>query len=304
MKKLFSLLSILLLLGFFPTIYGQTTERTAVIVDQSGTSTELETLSIERGLGNKYYDPDKKLAVITETFEVLIPVSNLISIEYIGGGRKNKRQFDVSYYWVGEKKMITGNLTNITLTGKGDFGKLSLSSNELKQLRVSQIPDEIKQAEEFHFAGYITLRDGAKLEFGSRSTKMLLDGSPMDRYALNRQVGYSTKYKKTLPENIEDKMSNQRRYEWADQTQNSYSRSIAFDRGKSQGSVEFEDLKSIEFEGKDNRDIILTLKNGKSTKAQINVSNDHRDFQGLVGESGKGEFYIERKNIRNIYFYE
>jgi len=301
MKKLFSLLSILLLLGLFPTIYGQENYRTAVIVDQSGTLTELETLSIalSGGLGNKYFEPYTKLAVITETFEVLFPVSNLISIEYIGDGIKNKRKFEVSYYWMGEEKLISGNLVDITLKGKSDFGSLSLSSNELKQLRVSQIPDEIKQKEEFHSDGYITLRDGTKLEFGVRTIKH--SSSRQTKYALQRHVGYPARHKREFLQSAEDERKERIRYEWINTVDNLYDEGIAFNRGESQAYVKFKDVRSIEFEGENDRDILITVKNGKSTKAQINASRE-RDFHGLVGVSEIGEFYIERKNIRNIYF--
>lgn len=296
MKNLFSLLLILFILGFFSVIDGQTTKRTAVIVDQSETSTELKSLGIGIGQPAKYYKPISKLVVITETFDVLIPDANLISIEYIGDGIKNKRIFDVSYYWMGEKKMISGNLVDLQLTGQSDFGGFSISSNELKQLRFSQISDKIKQEEEFNSDGYITLRDGTKLEFGERSIGWT-------EYTLKRHVSHLVRHKKTLPQNATDMMLEQHRYEWVNEMYNSYNKSIAFDRGKSQGLVEFKDLKSIEFEGENNRDIIITLKNGKSTEAQINESKDYRDFDGLVGVSEKGEFYIERKNIRIVHFY-
>jgi len=54
-----------------------------------------------------------------------------MSIEYIGDGTKNNRIFDVSYYWLGEERMISGSLS-VMLDGKSDFGAFSLSSNKLK----------------------------------------------------------------------------------------------------------------------------------------------------------------------------
>lgn len=300
MKKLFSLHSILLILVFFSVIYGQTMERTAVIVDQSGMSTEVKNLSIGAGQPAKYYEAYGKLVVFTETFDVLIPGSNMISIEYIGDGTKNKRIFDVSYYWMGVKKMISGNLIDISLTGQSDFGSFSISSTELKQLRFSQVSDKIKQKEEFHSNGYITLSDETKLEFGDRSTGTSFT---QKKYTLKRHTYYSYRYKNPLPQNAKDMMLKQQRFEWVSGVKSGYYESIAFDRGKSQGLVEFKDLKSIEFEGENNRNIIITLKNGNSTKAIINESGDVRDFDGLIGVCGKGEFYIERKNIRIVYFY-
>lgn len=286
MKKLFSLLSILFILGFLSKIYGQTTERTAAIVDQSGTSTEVKSLFIGIDKHSKYYKSSGKLVVITETFDVVIPGSNLISIEYIGDGIYNKRIFDVSYYWMGEKKMVSGNLVDLKLKGQSDFGGFSISTNELKHLRFSQASDKITQTKEFHPEGYITLRDGTKLEF--------ID--------LKRHVWYSVKTKKNLPQSTMDWVQNQIRYEWVSEIDNGYHKSIDFDRGKSQGLVEFKDLKSIEFEGENNRDVIITLKNGNSTKGEIKLAGN-RSLHGLTGVFGKGEFYIDRKNIRIVYFY-
>jgi len=280
MKKLFSLLLILFILGFFSVIYAQTTERTAVIIDQSGTSTEVKGLYIG-GQPGKYKNSFNDLVIITETFDVLIPGSNLISIEYTGDGTKNKRKFDVSYYWMGEKKMISGNLADMKFLGQSDFGKISISTNELKQLRFSQVSDKIKQKEEFYSDGYIKLRDGTKLEFKD----------------LKKHAYYSYRYKDTLPQSAMDRAMQRQRFTWRSRMKSRYNASIAFVRGKSQGQLEFKNLKSIEFEGENNRDIIITLKNGKSTKAII------KDFDGLIGVCGKGEFYIERKNIRIVYFY-
>lgn len=302
MKTLLSSLSILFILGFFSVIHSQTTERTAVIVDQNGTSTEVKGLKNVGYPSGKYYKGFNKLVVITETFDVLIPDANLISIEYTGDGTKNKRKFDVSYYWMGEKNMISGNLVDLPLTGHSDFGEFSISTNELKQLRFSQVSDKIKQKEEFHSEGYITLRDGTKLEFREEKRTEpahLFTISP----GLKRNVCYPNRYKKFLEQNIQDRMLEQRRYEWVSEMKNSYYNTICFDRGKSGGMVEFKDLKSIEFEGRNNRNIIITLKNGKSTKAKINESEGVRDFDGLIGVSRKGEFYIERKNIKIVYFY-
>ncbi len=282
MKKLFSLLSILFILGFFSTIYGQTTERTAVIVDHSGTSTEVRHLNVEE-LAYNYYGGRQfnKIAIITESFDIVIPIVNLISMEDTEVGTKYKRILEVSYYWMGKKIMISGYLDAVKFTGQSDFGGFLISSYDLKHLRFSQVSDKITQTKEFHPEGYITLRDGTKLEFIDLKRH---DGGSVGVKKLVKDDGFFRYYESDIE-----------RADW-------YYDNIDFDRGDSELNVKFKDLKNIEFEDQNNRNIILTLKNGKSTKGEIKNSNK-RDLDGLTGVFGKGEFYINRKNIRIVHFY-
>ena len=62
-------------------------------------------------------------------------------------------------------------------------------------------------------------------------------------------------------------------------------------------------IQSIEFEEQKDINLIITLKNGKSTKGEINKLRNNKLLAGFFGESGKGQFYIERKYIKTIGFY-
>ena len=167
-------------------------------------------------------------------------------------------------------------------------------------MTVSQDFDINDQKEEFHLKGYIALSDGTKLEFGNWDTGRILQNSTV----LKRQVIYSYDYKKPLPQTVNEQLLNQQRYEMARGSKGGFYNDISFVRGESYGSLEFKELKSIEFEGENNRDIIITLKNGNSTNAIIkDTEGTQQGFEGLVGVSKKGAFYIERKNLRIIYYY-
>lgn len=61
--------------------------------------------------------------------------------------------------------MISGNLADVEFTGLSNIGNISISSDKLKKLRFSQVSDKITQKKEFYPDGYITLRDGTRLEF-------------------------------------------------------------------------------------------------------------------------------------------
>ena len=296
MKKLDALLLITFILGCYSTVIGQKTEQTAVIIDQSGMSTELKNIKISEQ-ADKYYKYFNDL-IITEMMDVVIPCTHLIAIESSGEGVENKGKFEVSYKWLGEKKRVSGNLADLKFSGQSDFGNFSISSQDVKQMTFSQASDKATQKEKFTPKGYLTLKDGTNLEFGDLSV-----GKYGEKYTLKRHVYYSHKYKKFLPQSGMDMAMQQRRYEWAWKVQSAYDDDISFKRGESQGNAKFKDLKSIAFEGTDYRDIILRLKNGKSTKARIIKSRDNGDFDGLIGVSDKGEFYIERENIRLINFY-
>jgi hypothetical protein len=282
MKKIFSVISILLILGFFCINYSQITKRTAVIVDQGGTSTELKRV-IFRQVPRNYTHTQvfSGIAIITGPIVVLIKGQNILSIENTGGETKNKRIFDVSYYWMGEKKMISGILVKTSFSGKSDFGNINLSSEKLKTLRFSQVSDKITQKEEFHPVGYIILRDGTKFEFKN----------------LKRHNRYAQPFKKLVKED-----AIRRYYETVYKEADEYSFFIPFYRGESNVEVAFRDLKSIEFEDQGVKNILVTLQNGNSTKGKLRDPGS-AGTKGFNGVFEKGEFYVEIKNIKTVHLY-
>jgi hypothetical protein len=288
MKKLFSIFSILFILGCFTVIYGQTTKRIAIIEDQNGVITEVENLDVW-GISKHFYMPNNKIGVRTSTFNFAIPLDNVISIKNNGEvqGKWKTQAFDINYYWRGEERRLTGEISG-NFIGKSDFGEFSTEIKNLKQLRFNQVSEKSKQKEEFHPDGYFIVRDGEKMEF--RDLRRSYWGNRTVREVIQRELIQPNYYREVK----------QQYYE--------HTKNIAFNRGESASVLEFQAIKSIEFGdevkiSEQGNNFIITLKNGKSTQGKNSSGVGYEGLYGFTGCIEKGEFFIHKTDLKAIHFY-
>jgi hypothetical protein len=276
MKKLCFTLLVLSALVSFKTIQGQANKRTAIVEDTSGVITEVENL--------KYSNGDR-IIVRTETFQITIPIKNLISIKR--DDETQNRVFIFKYYWAEKERTITGELTYYSFSGQTDFGAFSIGSSygQLKQIKFNQDAEKATQKEVFQPDGYLLLRNGDQVEFKDLWRTVLSETT-------RKEVIDPSHYAEVPAGTYEIKYQN-----------------IAFQRGESDVLLGFKDIKSIEFGDKETEGWIgkypmtITLNNGKSTSGDFRRREfDLRMDPEYTGWLESGEFRIGRSKIKAIYF--
>lgn len=277
MKKLcYAILAISLLVFLIP-IHGQTNKRIAIIEDSSGVITEV--VNLKCGSGDS-------IPVITETFTMIIPIENLISIKR--EDETEKKVFLVKYYWAGKERTIAGQFGYTGgFTGESDFGAFSMGASyyALKQITFNQDAEKGTQKEVFNPDGYLLLRNGDHVEFKDLRRTVLSETKRKEvidplHYAEVPAGTYETQYK-----------------------------NFAFDRGESSLILDFKDIGSIVFGDEVTGGWIgkfpmtITLKNGNSTSGDF--KRPEPDLQGdpeYTGWLESGEFRIVRSKIKAIHF--
>ena len=257
------------------SIHGQDNKRIAIIEDASGVITETENLQFGTG---------DRITVLTETFQIIIPIKNLISIKR-EDDIENK-VFLVKYYWAEKERTITGKFTYKRFTGQTDFGEFSIDSDYsgLKQITFNQDAEKAAQKEVFNPDGYLLLRNGDQVEFKDLKRAVL-------RATTRKEVIDPLHYAEVPAGTYETLYEN-----------------FPFKRGESNLLLEFKDIRSIEFGEKtgeflSEQPLTITLKNGKSTSGTIPYhENDIYMYPIYKGWLESGEFTIERRNIKAIHF--
>jgi len=285
----------------------QPVKRTTIVVDSSGTKTEVTDLEFtnddwrfdrhQMDVGKPddyfmYWDPSDWIAIKTTTFEFAIRLDSLISIEAKG------KKVEVKYLWLNKEQTLQGSLESGTFQGKSDFGKFELASVDLKQLKSNPVPSNAPLGtmvtvapEQFNQIVH-AVENMIKTPFDA--TLVLLDGTKIKIGNLNRQ------YKWILIKHehfANESRSNQ--YDFYDDFQ--------FLRGKALASTSLDSLTSIEFGKKD--DVTITTKDGKKATGTLTDSNEivngNNHFAGITAFSGiseNGIFLIDPKEVKAIQF--
>lgn len=271
-------LSILLLLvvaanGMHSANANEAPKRVAIITDTAGVSSEVTDLRFsESGKElSHFYNSYGNVAVVTEKFQIAIPLNDLISIKIKDA--KNKI-VEVTYQWLEKEKRITGILVSGKFTGKSDFGDVEVSTINLKELVFTDLPSPMtaEQKKELKerlntFKATLLLKDETRVS--------VADLRRHDSYYSTEGylIGGSTRYR--------------------------HYTDFRFKRGESLLTVSFTKIKRIEFANKDS--VVVTLKNGKSTTGTLS-KEDGAEVEGFTGLNESGNFFISSKHVKAVVF--
>jgi len=262
MKKIIILLALILAGLSLPVLGIEAQERTAVIVDKAGVTSDVTEISFSGDFSRFYKVFGKSIVIGTKTFEIAIPICNLISVEVKG------ESAEVRYQWMGYEKTISGELVSETFKGKTDFGEFKLNSSKLKRLTFKEGPTVVmKEEKPLAYDATLVLTDGTKIPVANLKRH--------DSYWSSEGylIGGRTRY-----------------HHYTD---------FRFLRGESLLTVPFENLKTIEFgpEGK----VDVMLKNGKSATGKLSDEDD-AGVDGFTGLCDEGEFFINPDHVKSIEF--
>ena len=194
--------------------------------------------------------------------DIAIPTDALISIESKGDSHT------IRYRWRGKELTITGKLFEGYLTGESDFGGFKLHTRTLSSLNFNQPPHSEEKQYEDSKGATITLEDGTQIT--------AVNG-------LRRHVSYySTEG-----------------YIIGGADQYLHYDDFRFLRGQSLSTVKFTAIKRLEFE--DEKDVSVTLKNGKQTSGTISTEQDN-NILGFTGTFTQGKFFVSKKRVKVIEF--
>lgn len=261
--KTIIILLVLILVGLsLPVLGVEAQERTAVIVDKAGVTSEVTGISFS-GDFSRFYNVSRKSIIIgTKTFEIAIPIGNLISIEVKG------ESAEVRYQWMGYEKTISGELGSATFKGKTDFGEFKLNVSKLKRLTFKEGPTVVmKEEKPLTYDATLVLTDGTKIPVANLKRH--------DSYWSSKGylIGGRTRY-----------------YHYTD---------FSFLKGESLLTVPFENIKTIEFGPESKVDV--TLKNGKSATGKLSDEGG-AGVDGFTGLCDEGEFFINPEQVKSIEF--
>lgn len=261
---------IVYLAGVQSTIGADAPTRLATVVDSAGVDSELTDLKFSGKLSrfSGYY---VSLAVNTGTFEIAIPLSDLISIKQTDA--KN-RTFDVTYQWHGKEQHVSGTLASGEFTGKGDFGDTKITTSNLKQLVFTDPPKASDQKQKTELAKRLRT---------NRATLTLSDGSEVPVANLQRHDSYySTEG-----------------YLIGGTTRYRHYTDFRFKRGESLLTIEFAKLKRIAFGDKNT--VTVTLTNDKTATGTL-ANEKGAGVEGFTGFNQNGNFFIPAKQIKAVSF--
>lgn len=228
MKQVLWTTAILLITVFVHTAAAEDANRTATIVDKAGISSEVTDLDFSAKL--QIFDHSYgRIALSTSTFDIAIPLENLISIKATASGHT------VTYLWRGKEIMTTGKLFSGEFTGKSDFGNLELLTNNLKSIKYDRGPSIKKEDGKAGDLATLTLANGAKVTVNNLKRHESYYSS--EGYL----VGGSTYYYHLT--------------------------NLVFIRGDSRATVSFGKIRRIAFNGE--RELSVMLKNGKKATGTI-----------------------------------
>lgn len=246
MKIIIILLALILAGLSLPVLGVEAQERTAVIVDKAGVTSEVTEISVSGDFSRFDEASGEGIVIGTKMFEIAIPIGNLISVEVKG------KSAEVRYQWMGYEKTISGELGSETFKGKTDFGEFKLNSGKLKRLTFKEGPTVMKEEKPLTYDATLVLTDGTKIPVANLKRH--------DSYWSSKGylIGGRTRY-----------------YHYTD---------FSFLKGESLLTVPFENIKTIEFGPGSKVDV--TLKNGKSATGKLSDEDNAGvdGFTGLCDE--------------------
>ncbi len=131
-------------------------KRTATILDSAGTVSEVTDLGFSAKL-QKFDNSHGQLAFSTDTFDIAVPLDNVINIE------AQEDSHTVTYMRRGKEVALTGNLFAGEFTGKSDFGDLKVHGSKLKSLKFNRPPKPVDGLPGAINLATLTLADGTAL---------------------------------------------------------------------------------------------------------------------------------------------
>ena len=241
-------------------------KRTAVVVDTTGQSTEVTDLYSHMGGGERYGffgGSTPCLVVETGTFEIAIPLENLVSVARTG------ELSTVKYVLKSQEFTATGKLGSTDLTGKSDFGSLSISTAKIRRIDFKSPPTPGEEYE------YKVSKPPVP------ATLTLLDDSVVPVTRLRRFYRYFSTFGYIMGG------------EWKPGTDEV----IEFIRGESKSTVTMENIAKVEFGA--GGALSITLRNGNSATGKL---GSEKVVEGFCGTFEKGYFFIDKKHIKSIQF--
>ena len=245
-------------------VIAENQERTAVIEDTAGVTTEVRELEISLDCSRYRLDwtSGNGLAVQSEVLQMGIPLQSLISVTQTG------ETVVVSYLWNGKQLTAEGSLISEDMNGKSAFGDFQMKTDRIKTLQFKDPPLQTPKEDQ--------------TEPLINATLILADGSSMPVTGLLRFVCYySTEG-----------------YIVGGSDRSEASPDIPFMRGESKATVKMEDLARVDFDP--NGTVQVALKSGVTGSGQLSSGGDGID--GFCGIGEKGHFFIDLKLVKAIDF--
>jgi hypothetical protein len=264
-------------------------ERMAIIIDNAGARWQVNDLFASTVPGG-FYKSRFCLTVVTDTFRVAIPPENLISIEVKG------ENSEIRYRWMEQEQTITGKISSELIGGKSAGGYYYVKIAELKRLTFKE--------------GSAVMKEEKPHPYRHETTLVLIDGTRVpvaNLYRISSQ-SYAAIPSLGMKEGTAFTKYND----------------VGFLQGKTAPTIQFEDVKSMEFPTENS--ITLTLKQGtidaggKDLDDFDMVEGDLDDFDfgqvesdagklspknwayGFTGIYSKGYFFIPAKQVKAIEF--
>lgn len=264
----------------------------AVIVDQSGESTDLSHLDftpedlvrfdiprvvpdstgpLETALGLHLYH----LPISTESFDLAIPLDQIISVELL---RRGPSTWSVKYATQDGPRTIEGRLVG-KLSGSSKFGPVDLPVEKLARMSIEPPPD-------------VTSRRLPAHQGPRHAILTFVTGSRLDAWDFkvheHREV-YSPGY--GIPV-----------YWWEKYQHNEHE--LEFKRGETEGRVSLADVQMIEFgtQSKVGAEIVVRIrqKNGSEFAARIVPTRYGPGLRGFTGSTAMGSLFVAPECLKSI----
>ena len=270
-------------------------DRTATLIDSADTAWEITDVFIY-SKPDGFYESRFRLAVVTGTFHIAIPLENLISVEVKG------KDCEVIYQWMGKRRTIAGRVASKLIGGESSVGNVTREFSNVERVTFKGDPTDIEWEKPLSYETTLVLTDGTKVPVA----KLIRVSSQPHLAAPSSGVEKGT---------IFDLYND-----------------ISFLQGKTAPTIKFEDIESMEFP--DENTLILRFKQdftetddkveteggtrerGKSdgdflVKALDELEEDKGDAgkflpknwaYGFTGIYSKGYFFIPGKLVKSIEF--
>jgi len=270
-------------------------DRTATLIDSAGTACEITDVFIY-SKPDGFYKSRFRLAVVTGTFHIAIPLENLISVEVKG------KDCEAIYQWMGKRRTIAGRVASKLIGGESSVGNVTREFSNVQRVTFKGDPTDIEWEKPLSYETTLVLTDGTKVPVA----KLIRVSSQPHLAAPSSGVGKGT---------IFDLYND-----------------VGSLRGETAPTIKFEDIESMEFP--DENTLILRFKQGikeagdkgetegairkggKSdgdflVKALDELQGDKGDAgkplrknwaYGFAGIYSKGYFFIPGKLVKAIEF--
>jgi hypothetical protein len=277
---------------------GAVKERTALIADSSGTTSEVTGLRVEARARNIFahvfplaYEGTGVIVLDTKPFFLGIPLDAVISVDAKG------QDWIVKCLRDGQERVISGQLVDFgALVGKTDFGAFRMEMAGLRKLSFKERPSgsPIAQKKPLSYSVALLLTNGERF-------RVVADFRRFSTYCSSAGylAGCGDHY---------DQLTD-----------------FSFSRGDSVQTVDFNNIKAIEFtDGKHpvpaskklscptgcggdlQGDVTVTLRNGKSASGKLtrDATREGGQVDGYTGtyENGDFPFFLDPAYVRTITF--